>query len=270
MRNDYSKYQDYWQIISETTGYDFSGYSISSLNQKLEKFISYERIGSAEELRDKIYTDRLSQEMLLGKLLTNNTEFFRDANFFRSLRDKVLIHLATHPEINIWIAGCSTGEEAYSVAILLDELKLLNRCQIVATDINQTNIEIADRGIYSLQKAKACSMRYFKAGGTQKFSNYYTAYYDQVVFQERLHSQITFMQHDLTSDPSLRRFHLVLCRNVLFYLNEFNQRRVTKAIADNIYSYGYLCFGTSEVVALSDDMDLNAVDRKNNIFRKEI
>lgn len=268
MRNDYSKYQDYWQIIAENTGYDFSGYSFDSLNQKLEKFISYERIASAEELRQRISSDRLSQERMLGRLLTNNTEFFRDAEFFKSLKNAVLTHLSINPEINIWVAGCATGEEAYSVAILLDEMKLLNRSNIVATDINQLNIEVADRSIYSLQKAKACSMRYFKAGGSKKFSCYYTAYYDQVVFHESLRSRIVFLQHDVIEDNPLKRFHLVICRNVLFYFNENIQARVMKKIADNIYNYGYVCFGANEAVPYPGDLNLGAIDRRNNIFRK--
>ncbi len=270
MKNNYSKYRDYWQIIAENTGYDFSGYSLESLNQKLEKFISYERIATAEELRQRISSDRLSQERMLGRLLTNSTEFFRDADFFRSLKRSVLNHLAINPEINIWIAGCSTGEEVYSIAILLDEMKLLNRSNIVATDINPLNIEVADRAIYSLQKAKACSMRYFKAGGTRKFSDYYTAYYDQVVVQERLRSQITFVQHDIIEDKPLRRFHLVVCRNVLIYFTGNIQSKVIKNISDNIYNYGYACFGSGEVDSIPGELNFGIIDRKNNIFRKII
>jgi chemotaxis protein methyltransferase CheR len=270
INKDYSKYNEYWRVITANTGYDFSGYSAESLNSRLEKFIIYERIGSAEELRNRINSDRLSQERLLGKLLTSHTEFFRESTFFHILRKKVLPHLATYPEINIWIAGCSTGEEAYSVAILMDELKLLSRCNIVASDINQVSLDIADRAIYPLQKAKSCSMRYFDAGGKMKFSNYYTAYYDQVVMLERLHSQIQFIRHDIAEDMPPRRFHLVLCRNVLFYMNERIQLKVISSVANNIFSYGYLAVGSNETVNFPDELNLELVDKKTNIFRKQV
>jgi chemotaxis protein methyltransferase CheR len=270
INKDQLKYTEYWKIITENTGYDFSGYSFESLNQRLEKFISYERIGSAEELRDRINSDRLSQERILGKILTCNTEFFRDSSFFNSLKVNVLTHLATFPEINIWIAGCSTGEEAYSIAILMDELKLLTRCNIVATDVNQLNLDVADRAIYSLHKAKSCAMRYYNAGGKFKFSNYYTAYYDQVVLHERLRSHVNFIRHDIVEDKPLQRFHLVLCRIVLFYYSEKNQQRVIHNLSNSIYNYGYFGLGVDELLAFPDDYNLSVTDEINNIFRKVV
>jgi chemotaxis protein methyltransferase CheR len=268
INKDYSKYNEYWRVITDNTGYDFTGYSADSLNQKLEKFIVYERIGSAEELQTRINSDRLSQERLLGKLLTSHTEFFRDTVFFNTLRNKVLPHLATYPEINIWIAGCATGEEAYSVAILMDELKLLSRCNIVATDINPMNLEIADRAIYPLLKAKSCSMRYYNAGGKLKFSNYYTAYYDQVVLLDRLRAQIQFVRHDIVDDVPPRRFHLVVCRNVLFYLNDRLQTKVIRTVTNNIYNYGYLAVDSSESILFPEELNLSSIDANGNIFRK--
>jgi chemotaxis protein methyltransferase CheR len=262
------KYQEYWEVIAENTGYDFSGYSADSLNQRLEKFISYERIGSAEELRNRFNSDRLSQERLVGKLLTCNTEFFRDSAFFAALRKKVLMHLSTYPEINIWIAGCSTGEEVFSVAILMEELRLLSRCNFIATDVNQPSLDVADRAIYSLQKAKACSMRYFNAGGHLKFSNYYTAYYDQIVISERLRARVKFIRHDITEDPAPLNNHLVLFRNVMCYFNERIQAKVLKSVSGSLLLSGFMAVGIDEIIPGNEDLNLACTDPKNKIYRK--
>ena len=168
---DIFKFKAYWQVIEDHTGYDFSGYSFESLNCRLENFISSESIGSPKELREKVFSTKTSNKYILNKLLVNYTEMFRDPEFFVSLRKDVLPFLSTLPKISIWHAGCSTGEEVYSLAILLDEYNLLNRCNIFATDINEVDLNNARRGIYSLSNMRESSERYYLAEGKTNLSN---------------------------------------------------------------------------------------------------
>ncbi len=266
--NDFIKYHNYWQVIIENTGYDFSGYSEESLNKRLEYFISSECIGSADELREKLFYDKITKEKILERLLINYTEMYRDPQFFRSLKNNVLPYLATYPKINIWHAGCATGEEVYSLAILLDELKLLNRCRIIATDINERNLKSASYGIYSLQKMKEASFRYYSSGGRKNLSAYYTAYYDHIIFNSKLRDQIDFVKHDMINDEPDGRFHLVVCRNVFTYFTEAIQKRVLRKLTNNLYTYGYIGFGLLENYIDIRKTDLTVVDDQNCIFRK--
>ena len=267
-RNEFLKYQEYWQVIAENTGYDFSGYSTESLNRRLENFISSESIGSADELKDKLDTDRIIQEKILGKLLVSYTEMFRDPEFFLSIRRSVLPYLSTYPKITIWHAGCATGEEVYSLAILLDELNLLSRCEIIATDINDLNLKNAASGIFSLQRMQESTSRYFSSGGKSNLANYYTAFYDHVIFHSRLRDKIKFVNHNLVTDSPINKFHLVLCRNVFIYFNQNLQRRVLKSIMGSIRNYGYLGMGIQEHFVDLDNNDLSLIDRHNRIYRK--
>jgi len=263
-------YNNFWQVITETTGYDFSGYTSESLMRRLEHFISAEKIASPDELREKLFYDKHAQETILGKLLVNYTEMFRDPAFFQALRTKVLPFLSTYPKISIWHAGCSTGEEVYSLAILLQELDLLDRCRIIATDINDMNLKKAMSGIYPLQRMQESSMKYFRSGGKFNLSNYYTAYYDHIIFNHKLRKSISFIKHDVTMDVSFNRFHLILCRNVFIYFSYALQDKAMKSIVDSIFSYGYLSLGSQEPLINNDVYKLVPIDLENKIFRKMI
>lgn len=267
---DYLKFSSYWKVISDKTGYDFSGYSTESLNIRLEKFISSESIGSPEELKDKLYSDKIIQEKILGRILINYTEMFRDPGFFLSIRRCVIPYLATHQSINIWHAGCSSGEEVYSLAIILDELGLLNRCNIYATDINELNLRNASSGIYPLQRMQESASRYFSAGGINNLSKYYTAYYDHVIFRGRLKDRIKFIPHNLVSDAAPNMFHLILCRNVFIYFNQQMQKIVLKVLSNCLYDNGYLGIGIQEQYVDFANERLEVVDRHNKIYRKTL
>jgi chemotaxis protein methyltransferase CheR len=269
-KEDYLKYTSYWQVISETTGYDFSGYSSESMNRKLANFISSESIGSADELRDRIYTDGSTQEKFFKRLLTNYTEMFRDPEFFLSLKNKVLPYLSTYPKICIWHAGCSTGEEVYSLAILLDELNLLNRCEIIATDINELNLQNATSGIFPLHRMQESATRYYRAGGSKNLSSYYTAYYEHIIFHQSLRDHIHFKTHDIVIDKPFKNLHLILCRNVFIYFNFELQQKVLRSMCSNLINYGYLGLGLQEQFVDVKSHDLTLIDRNNNIFRKVI
>lgn len=260
----------YWKVINEVTGYDFSGHNPKLIMRRLECFVSKEKIGSADELRERLFTDRFSKENLLGNLLTNYTEFFRDPLFFQTLLKEIIPALANYSKISIWHAGCSTGEEVYSLAILLDELNLLDRCQIIATDINEQNILSASSGIFPIGKVKEASYRYFRSGGTRHISKHYTAYYDHIVFDHKLRSKIKFVNQDMIQTKPALRFHLVLCRNVFIYFNYVLQQKALTTICNSMYNYGYFAMGAQERIVNMEDYNLALINYENKIFRKVI
>ena len=265
---DNINYKSYWRVITESTGYDFSGYANDSLTNRLENFISYESIASADELREKLFYDKHAQEAILGKLLVNYTEMFRDPLFFQALRTKVFPFLSMYPKISIWHAGCSTGEEVYSLAILLDELDLLDRCQIFATDVNELNVKKAASGIFTVDTMKKASTRYFRSGGKYNLSKYYTAYYDHIIFSKRLRASIKFINHDIIKDMAPCRFHLILCRNVFIYFSHALQNKALSSMISSTYNYGYFGMGSQESIINIDSLHLTPIDHENRIYRK--
>lgn len=265
---DIFKFKAYWQIIEDNTGYDFSGYSFESLNRRLENFIFTESIGSAEELKEKVFSNKISEKFILDKLLVSYTEMFRDPEFFISLRKNVLPFLSTFSNISIWHAGCATGEEVYSLAILLEELNLLDRCDIYATDINEINLQNASRGIFPLSHMRESVSRYFRSGGKRNLSNYYTAFYENIIFNKRLRDKVHFTTHNLIDDKQVRRFHLILCRNVFIYFDYSLQQNVLKSICNSLYNYGYLGMGLKEHFVDISNTNLTKMDCENKIYRK--
>ena len=260
-------YLDYCQIIAETTGYDLSGYVSDSIIRRLDYFIYSEVIGSPDELRVKLLSDKQALERLMGSLLINYTEMFRDPDFFMALREKVLPNLATYNNINIWHAGCSTGEEVYSLAILLEELNLLGRCTIHASDINNNNVRDASQGIFTLKQARESSMKYFQSGGKYGLSRYYTSDIDHVIFHNRLKQRITFYKHDISREIGSQRFQMILCRNVCIYFNDDLQNRSISNLTDSLDNYGYLVLGSRENVR-EGQRNLSLIDPFNKIYRK--
>jgi len=268
MNNEIYKFKAYLKVIEENTGYDFSGYSIESLGRKLENFISCESIGSVEELKEMVDSNKIFQSRLLENLLVSYTEMFRDPDFFSSLRDNVMPFLSTFKNISIWHAGCATGEEAYSLAILLDELNLLDRCEIYATDINENNLKNATRGIYSLSSMQESTARYYKSGGRNNLSRYYTAYYDHIIFHNHLRDRMKFVLHDMVADKPLKQFHLILCRNVFIYFSNELQQVVLKSLTNSLSNHGYLGMGIKEHFVDITNFDLSAIDNHQKIYRK--
>lgn len=267
---DIFKYKAYWKLIEESTGYDFSGYSFDSLNQRLEHFLSCERIGSPDEIKEKRISKKELNKYNLKRLLVSYTEMFRDPDFFISLRANVFPFLSTFPKINIWHAGCSTGEEVYSLAILLDELNLLDRCDIYATDINEINLRNAIRGIYPLSNMQESNARYYRAGGKEKLSKYYTAFYDNIIFHRRLRERLHFNIHNLVIDKSESTFHFILCRNVFIYFNYELQQTVLKSLCNSLHDFGFLGMGLKEQVVDITNVNLSIIDNENKIYQKAI
>ncbi len=237
--------------VLEQYGYDFTGYSRASLKRRLNRLYSLDRQVSFAEYRYKISNDPTYFKRFVEQITVNVTEMFRDPNFYKALRNEVLPSLGTYPFIRIWLAGCSTGEEAYSIAILLQELNLLNKSLIYATDINPVVLEKAGQGMFPLSQMKQYSENYISSGGTRDFSSYYTANYSLAKFNSDLKDKMIFSTHNLVSDHSFNEFQLILCRNVLIYFDRDLQYKVLQLFDGSLENLGYLALGTKETTDFS-------------------
>jgi chemotaxis protein methyltransferase CheR len=171
---------------------------------------------------------------------------FRDPSFYLTFRKKVVPLLRTYPTVQIWVAGCSTGEEVYSLAILLEEERLYPKCRIYATDISQSVLRKARDGIFPLAAMRDYTVNYHQAGGTHEFSDYYTAQYDSVIFSAALKNNIVFSEHNLATDGSFNEFQVILCRNVMIYFNKDLQARVHNLLYDSLSMFGVFGLGNKE------------------------
>jgi chemotaxis protein methyltransferase CheR len=255
--------------IHTAYGYDFSGYARASVHRRIKRFLGQKHLQSVDDLRKFLFTDSFFFENFLQELTVNVTEMFRDPTFYRSLRENVLPILSTYPFIKVWDAGCSTGEELFSLAILLEEEGLLERTKIYATDINQKVLRQAKDGIFSASNMPSYTSAYYAAGGKRDFPNYYTSSYGSVKFNSWLVRNVVFYPHNLATDTSFNEFHLIVCRNVLIYFNRQLQERVYKLFDESLVSLGYLALGKKETLAMSGiSGDYNFVDKNNRIYRK--
>lgn len=258
------------QDIHQFYGYDFRGYARASVYRRIKRFLSNKHLNSIQELKKALLADSYFFEGFLQEVTVNVTEMFRDPTFFLALRKKVLPILSTYPHIKIWDAGCSTGEELFSLAILLSEEGLLKRTKIYATDINQKVLKQAKEGIFSASHIAAYTAGYYAAGGKQDFSSYYTSNYGNVKFDSNLIKNAIFYPHNLASDFSFNEFHLILCRNVLIYFNTELQDRVLKLFQESMVPLGYLGLGKKETLSLSVvGKNFDIVDKDNRIYRRE-
>lgn len=237
--------------LLEHYGYDFTGYSRASLKRRISRLYALDKALSFAEFRYKIADDQVYFKRFVEQITVNVTEMFRDPSFFRTLREEVLPKLGTYPFIRIWLAGCSTGEEAYSISILLKELNLLHKSLIYATDLNPAVLEKAAQGMFAMGQMKQYSENYILAGGTKDFSSYYTANYSLAKFDEELKSKLIFSTHNLVSDHSFNEFQLILCRNVLIYFDRALQHNVLDLFDGSLDELGYLALGTKETVDFS-------------------
>ncbi|WP_313502968.1 CheR family methyltransferase [Kaistella carnis] len=237
--------------VLEVYGYDFTGYSRASIKRRMLRLYALDGFVSFAEFRYKIRTDSSYFKRFLEQITINVTEMFRDPEFYKTLRNEILPRLGTYPFIRIWIAGCSTGEEAYSVAILLKELDLLHKSLIYATDINSAVLETAAQSIVPLNKIKLYTENYIASGGTENFSEYYTANYSLGKLKDELKTKIIFSTHNLVSDNSFNEFQLILCRNVIIYFDRQLQAKVFKLFDNSLEKFGYLALGTKETLDFS-------------------
>lgn len=258
---------DLWEIY----GYDFTGYSRASVKRRIGRLIVLDKFASFAELRYRVRTDAGYFSRFVEEVTVNVTEMFRDPSFYKTLREEIIPVLATRPFIRIWHAGCSTGEEVYSMAILLKEAGLLHKSLIYATDLNPGVLEKARKGIFPLNHMKQYSENYILSGGKQEFSGYYTAKYDWAKFDDELKSKMIISTHNLVSDWSFNEFQLILCRNVLIYFDRALQDRVLTLFDESLETLGFLALGAKESLKFSVvRKNYTQLDNREKIWRKTI
>ncbi|UJF30145.1 protein-glutamate O-methyltransferase CheR [Kaistella sp. 97-N-M2] len=254
--------------VLEIYGYDFTGYSRASLKRRIIRLYELDGFVSFAEFRYKIRTESGYFKRFMEQVTINVTEMFRDPEFYKVLREEILPRLGTYPFIRIWIAGCSTGEEAYSVAIFLKELNLLHKSIIYATDINAAVLETAAQGMIPMSKIQLYTENYMAAGGTEQFSDYYSANYSLGKLKDELKKNIIFSTHNLVSDHSFNEFQLILCRNVLIYFDRPLQAKVFELFHSSLENFGYLALGTKETLDFSPVSKKFERQPKGKIWRK--
>jgi chemotaxis protein methyltransferase CheR len=250
-------------------GFDFRSYAYASIRRRLWKRVEAEALSSISELQALVLHDSTAMDRLLLDLSISVTAMFRDPDFYRVFRQDVVPLLRTYPFIRIWHAGCSTGEEVYSAAIVLEEEGLLDRARIYATDINDNVLKQAKAGIFPLTRMQEYTENYIRAGGTRSFSEYYTAMYDGALFSPSLTRNTVFSQHNLVTDRSFSEFHMVFCRNVLIYFDRALQDRVHSLFYDSLVMFGILALGSKESLRFSQYEDCyEMLHVKERIYRK--
>lgn len=232
--------------IYQYYGFDFRNYAPASLKRRIRNILQSEKMNNISALQAQVLHDPTCLERLLLGLTVNVTSMFRDPSFFVMFREKVVPLLRTYPFIRIWHAGCSTGQEVYSMAILLQEEGLYHRCRIYATDTNERVLQIAKTAIYPLNQMQEYTQLYLRAGGKRSFSEYYTAAYNSAIFRASLRENIVFSQHNLVTDASFNEFNVILCRNVLIYFDRWLQQRVHELFYNSLCPFGILGLGRQE------------------------
>ena len=255
--------------IHRRYAFDFRDYAPASLRRRLWRRAQAEGLPTLTALQERVLHDPAVMERLLLDLSVTTTSMFRDPPFWRALRHHVVPVLRTHPFVRIWSAGCSTGEEAYSVAMLLDEEGLLERSRIYATDVSEHVLERARSGLFPLSRMREATQNYLQAGGTRAFSDYYVAGYDAARLRRSLTDKIIWGQHNLVSDSSFNEFHLILCRNVLIYFGKPLQDRVHELMHDSLAPFGVLGLGSKESLRFTvREADYQPVVAEQHLYRR--
>jgi chemotaxis protein methyltransferase CheR len=255
--------------VHQHYGFDFRQYARASLRRRLWRRVYAEGLATISGLQERVLHDQAAMERLLLDLSINVTSMFRDPGFFASFRQNVVPSLRTYPFLRIWNAGCSTGEETYSLAILLREVGLYDRTRIYATDINEAVLVSAAEGIYPLAKMKEFTENYLAAGGSRSFSDYYRTAYGGAQLDRSLAENVVFAAHNLVSDRSFNEFHVIVCRNVMIYFDRTLQQQVHGLFVDSLVPFGVLALGRKETLAHSARAaDFDVVDELERIYRK--
>lgn len=246
-----SEWRDFFDLLFDLSGVDLSGYGRRALQRRLRSLMKGEGLSGLRELGDRIRDDPRFLAKVLDRLMLRVTTMFRDPQFFRSFRECVVPLLRTYPYPRLWVAGCSTGQEAYSLAILLREEGLYDRCRIYATDINEVVLEQARSGLLPVASLDEYERNYCAAGGIRKLSDYYTRGDEWAVLDPAVLDRIAMFRHDLARDASFNEFHVICCRNVLMYFDEALRDRVHQLFWDSLVRLGFLGLGQSESLHLS-------------------
>lgn len=251
-------------------GYDFSGYSAASFRRRVERLYQMDRFEHFSDFLSKARSDETYFKHMIEEITVNVTEMFRDPDFYKTLRTEILPFLATKPFIRIWHAGCASGEEVFSMAILLKELNVLDRSLLYATDLNPTVLDIAKKGLFPLRTIQQYAENYRIASGKKDFSDYYTANYGHAKFSDELINKMVFSQHNLITDGSFNEFDLILCRNVLIYFDKDFQRVALELFDKSLSKLGYLALGTKETIKFSSIQHRYKQFEKEKIWKKMI
>ncbi|MBA3354652.1 MAG: protein-glutamate O-methyltransferase CheR [Pyrinomonadaceae bacterium] len=250
-------------------GFDFREYSRASIKRRILEMMRAEKLGTVSALQERVLHDATCLERFLLGLSVHATAMFRDPSFYLTFRRKVVPLLKTYPTVQIWVAGCSTGEEVYSLAILLQEERLYKRCRIYATDISRAVLRKARDGIFPLAAMREYTNNYHQAGGANEFSDYYTAQYDSVIFSTALKSNVVFSEHNLATDGSFNEFQVILCRNVMIYFNKDLQARVHNLLYDSLSMFGVFGLGNKESLKFTPRAAFyEHLNDKDKLFRK--
>ena len=257
------------EAIYQKYGYDFRNYAKASLRRRLRYRLSQSNLKTISEMQHKLLNDKGFFDTLLLDLTINVTEMFRDPSFFKALREIVIYELKKQPFIKVWHAGCSSGEEIYSTAILLKENGMYESSLIYATDTNEMVLDKAKSGIFPIEKMKDFTVNYRKAGGLASFADYYTARYDNAIMDNSLKKNIVFSNHNLVTDSVFGEMDLIMCRNVLIYFNRELQDRVFRLFLDSLRPGGFLCLGSKETVRFSSlSGNFENVIEKERVYRR--
>ncbi|WP_081853874.1 CheR family methyltransferase [Candidatus Magnetobacterium casense] len=232
-------------------GYDFRNYSKASLKRRIAQRLTLSNLDNVSEMIHRILYDRAFFDAFLNELSIKVTEMFRDPSFFLTMRKQVIPLLQQLPFIKLWVAGCSTGEEVYSLAILLTEEKLYDKTRIYATDFSEAALNKAREGIYKTSDMKKYTSNYQQSGGVESFADYFLAKYDSAIMNQSLRKNVTFSRHNLVTDGVFGEMNLIVCRNVLIYFNRDLQDNVFRLFADSLCDGGFLALGSKETIRLS-------------------
>jgi chemotaxis protein methyltransferase CheR len=255
--------------IFQQYGYDFRNYARASIRRRLYNCVRSESLKTLSGLQESVLHDASCMARLLAALTVHSTAMFRDPSFYRAFRSKVIPTLETYPFVRIWHAGCSTGEEVYSLAILLTEEGIYERCRIYATDLSEGVLDSARQGIFPLSAMKEYTENYVKARGKGEFSEYYTACYDHAVFRRELRDNVVFAPHNLVTDGSFNEFNIILCRNVMIYFNRELQNQVHELLYRSLGRLGVLGLGKKESMRFTPYEDrYQELDAAERLYRK--
>lgn len=258
------------EAVFRCRGYDFRSYARASVERRINQFMSASGLSTIAEMIPKALHDRDFAGKLIRYFSIPVTEFFRDPSVYRAVREKVVPMLKTWPHVKVWHAGCATGEEVYSLAIVLMEEGLYEKTTIYATDFNEEALNKAKQGLYDIGRLQEGTRNYQQAGGKTSFAAYYHARYDAALMDAALKERIVFSVHNLASDNVFAETHLILCRNVLIYFNKALKSRSLKLFTESLAHGGFLCIGTKEDLQFTDAAGFyDVVDEKARIYKKK-
>jgi chemotaxis protein methyltransferase CheR len=250
-------------------GYDFRDYASASMRRRISGRVRAEGLPSVAALQARVIQDSVCMERLLVAMTVHVTAMFRDPGFYRAFREKVIPMLQTYPFVRIWHAGCSTGEEVYSLAILLHEEGIYKKCRIYATDLSEVVLQTAKAGLFPLRTMKDNTENYHRAQGKAEFSEYYTASDGQALFREALRENVVFAPHNLVTDGSFNEFNVILCRNVMIYFNRLLQDQVHGLFYKSLCRFGVLGLGKRESMRFTpEEARYEVLDGHERLFRK--